>query len=110
MKLLNKINANKSPGPDGIHGKILKNCAISLAYPLSQLYNLSFKTGIIPDQWKSANIVPVFKKDDKSNVENYRPISLTCLTMKIFEISVRDKVMEKCKDLINNKQHGFFAV
>ena len=107
LKLLNKINANKSPGPDGIHGKILKNCAISLAYPLSQLFNSSFKTGIIPDQWKSANIVPVFKKYDKSNVENYRSISLTCLTMKIFEISVRDKVMEKCKDLINNKQHGF---
>ena len=71
-----KINPNKSPGPYGLHGKILKNCAISLAYPLSQLFNTSFRTGIIPDQWKLANIVPVFKKDDKSNVENYRPISL----------------------------------
>ena len=105
--LLKKINSNKSPGPDGIHGKILKNCATSLAYPLSQLYNTSFRTGIIPGEWKMANIVPVFKKDDKTNVENYRPISLTCLTMKIFEIIIRDKIMEKCKDLIDDKQHGF---
>ena len=105
--LLKNINSNKSPGPDGIHGKILKNCATSLAYPLSQLYNTSYKTGRLPDEWKLAHVVPVFKKDDKSDVENYRPISLTCLTMKMFETCIRDQIMEKCKHLINNKQHGF---
>ena len=49
--LLKNINSNKSPGPVGIHGKILKNCAISLAYPLSQLYNNSYRTGRLPDEW-----------------------------------------------------------
>ena len=86
---------------------VLKNCAFGLAYPLSKLFKLSYNTGIIPHEWKRANVVPVHKKGSKADVENYRPISLTCLTMKIFERLVRDKILEKCKDLLNPNQHGF---
>ena len=106
-KLLRSINVNKAPGPDGIHGKILKNCACSLAYPLSLLYKTSYNTGLIPTEWKLANIVPVHKKGSKANVENYRPISLTCLVMKIFEKIIRDELMLKCEHLLNASQHGF---
>ena len=105
--MLNNINPNKAPGPDGIHGKVLKNCATSIAQPLSILFNLSYRTGQIPNEWKSANVVPVFKKGDKSSVENYRPISLTCLVMKIFERCIRDELMLKCNDLLDKRQHGF---
>ena len=105
--LLKNINSNKAPGPDGIHGKILKNCAISIAYPLSIIFNTSFNTGTIPNEWKLAHVVPVHKKGTKSSVENYRPISLTCLTMKIFEKLVRNKIMAICEQKINRKQHGF---
>ena len=79
------LNSNKAQGPDGIHGMVLKKCAFSIAYPLSLIYNTSYKTGIIPDEWKLAHVVPVHKKGSKALVENYRPISLTCLPMKIFE-------------------------
>ena len=54
-----------------------------------------------------ANVVPIFKKGDKSSVTNYRPISLTSLTMKIFEYCIKDLVMLKCEDLIKDNQHGF---
>ena len=84
MTILKSLNANKSHGPDGISGKILKKCHFSLAYPLSILFNLSFNLGQIPSEWKLANVVPVHKKGEKSMAENYRPISLTCLVMKIF--------------------------
>ena len=107
MKLLKNINTNKAPGPDGIHGKVLKMCSKTIAYPLTLLFNLSFKSGYIPSEWKVANIVPVFKKGDKNKVENYRPISLTCLVMKIFEICIRDELMSACKDKIHSSQHGF---
>ena len=60
--LLLKLDSNKAQGPDGIHGKVLKNCAVSIAYPLSLIYNISYKTGIIPDEWNLAHVVPVHKK------------------------------------------------
>ena len=106
-KLLKNINVNKSPGPDGIHGKVLKNCAVSISYPLSLIFKTSYNTGQIPKEWKLANVVPVHKKGSKGSVENYRPISLTCLVMKIFEKIVRDEIMLRCHHLLNNKQHGF---
>ena len=107
FNLLRKMNANKAAGPDGIHGKLLKFCASSIAKPLSIIYNKCFKSGTIPDIWKLGNIVPVFKKGEKSSMENYRPISLTCLSMKIFEYCIRDLLMSKCSHLLDKRQHGF---
>ena len=104
---LKKLDANKAPGPDGIHGKILKNCATSIAYPLYLIFNKSFQTGYIPNDWKLANVVPVFKKGEKTLVENYRPISLISLIMKVFEKCIRIELMISCKHLIKNNQHGF---
>ena len=105
--ILKNIDVNKAPGPDGIAGVILKNCALNLAYPLSILYNISFSMGQLSSDWKVANIVPVHKKGDKSDVKNYRPISLTSLVMKVMEKYLRDEIYSKCCHLINGKQHGF---
>ena len=105
--LTRKLNANKAAGPDNIHGKILKLSARGVAKPLSIIYNRCFHEGKLPKLWKVGSVVPVFKKGDKSNVENYRPISLTCLTMKIFEYCIRDELMSKCSHLIDPRQHGF---
>ena len=71
---LTKINPNKSTGPDNINGQVLKHCERSIAYPLSLLFNLSFKTGSIPNEWKLAHAVPIHKKGEISDIENYRPI------------------------------------
>ena len=105
--MLKSINVNKACGPDGLSGKILKNCCGSLAYPLSLLYRISYNSGIIPQEWKMANVVPVYKKGSKISVENYRPISLTCLVMKILERIIRDKLMSRCSQMLNQNQHGF---
>ena len=104
---LRKVKPAKAAGPDGIHGMILKNCDIGLAGPLSIIFRMSYNTGIIPKEWKVANVVPVHKKGSKSDVKNYRPISLTSLIVKVFERVVRDKLMEKCKDQLCPNQHGF---
>ena len=101
--ILKGIDTNKSPCPDGITGTVLKKCSSSLSYPLSILFNISFASGQLPQDWKVANVVPVHKKGDKSNIENYRPISLTSLVMKVMEKIVRDELYSKCKDLINDK-------
>ena len=106
-KLLQNINVHKSPGPDGIHGKVLKNCRESIAYPLACIYKISYNTGQIPAEWKLANVVPIHKKGPKASVENYRPISLTSLVMKIFEKIVRDELFAKCQHKLDQSQHGF---
>ena len=105
--LLKNVNSNKAQGPDGIHGMIIKKCALSIAYPLSLIYNTSYNTGLIPDEWKLAYVVHVFKKGSKSLVEYYRPIALTCLTMNFFEKLVRNESMSICKHKLNSNQHCF---
>ena len=82
-------------------------CAATLAYPLTKIFNLSFNLGQIPGDWKTANVVPVHKKGDKCNIENYRPISLTSLVMKVMEKIIRDELYSKCQTLIHECQHGF---
>ena len=101
------IDTNKSSGPDEISGIVLKSCALTLARLLSILFNLSYSMGQLPPDWKSANVVPIHKKGDKGNVNNYLPISLTSLVIKIMETCVRDELYNNCKHLISDKQHGF---
>ena len=88
-------------------GIISPICAASLAKPLSLLFNTSFVTGCIPDEWKLASVVPVHKKGDKSCVDNYRPISLTCLVMKVFERCIHMELYYACESLLDPRQHGF---
>ena len=61
----------------------------------------------INDLWKLTNVVLIYKKGDKCDVSNYRPISLTSLVVKIMEICIRDELYERCRHLIHEKQHGF---
>ena len=108
-QLLGNINVNKAPGPDSIHGCVLKYCSDSLCRPLSIIFKLVYNTGILPAKWKAASIVAVIKKGDKDLISNYRPISLTCLTSKIMEKIVQEELLIKTRDLINLEQHGFLS-
>ena len=49
------------------------------------MFYIVYNVGCIPSEWKTSNVVPIHKKDDKSDVENFRPISLISLVMKVFE-------------------------
>ena len=76
-KLLLKINPRKACGPDKISTRILKDSAVELAPLLTAIYQRSFDCGEVPEDWRSANITPVFKKGDRFKASNYRPVSLT---------------------------------
>ena len=107
--LLRRINTNKSSGPDGIGNWVLKHCAKSLSFPYSKLFNKSLETGIFPSQWKQANVCPVFKKDNKSDKTNYRPISLLSSSSKILEKIVYKRLYEYLMDnnLLIEQNSGF---
>ena len=98
-KRLKSLQVSKSPGPDCIHPKILKECAEELAYPFKLLFDATLIAGKIPSKWKRAEVKPIFKKGKKTEPGNYRPVSLTSVVCKIFESFVRDAL---CSHLINN--------
>lgn len=109
LKHLKSLKTNKSPGPDRISPVILKSCAFELAPSISFLVNKSFLLGHLPEDWRSANIVPLHKKGSKHLRENYRPISLTSMICKISEKIVRDRLTSFWQDqnVINKNQFGF---
>lgn len=109
IKLLKELDSNKSSGPDGLHPKILKGCSVSIAPYLVLLFNQSLENGIVPDDWKSANVCPIFKNGRKSDPANYRPISLTSVCCKILEHIIFSAIMCHVDKnfLLSKIQHGF---
>lgn len=107
-KLL-KLKIDKSPGPDALHPRILKEIRAEITYPLKHIFRISLDTGELPSDWRSSNIIAIFKKGAKSKMGNYRPVSLTCIICKVFESIIRDRMMEYfcSNELFSNKQYGF---
>ena len=94
QKLLSKLNCNKSPGPDNIHPRVIKECAGVLAEPLCFLFTTSLQQGQLPGMWKDAKLTPIFKRGSRADVGNYRPISLTSICCKTMEKLVRDSLLQ----------------
>lgn len=107
-KLLN-LNPNKAQGPDHIPSRILKELANEISEPLCILFNKSIETGILPQDWKLAEVTALFKKGSKADPSNYRPVSLTSIACKVLESLVRDSIVAHFSDcnLYAKCQHGF---
>ena len=111
FETLSALKPNKSPGPDGIHPKVLRELADVIATPLNIIYNKSLSTGKIPESWKKANITPIYKKGNRHLPSNYRPISLTPVASKVMETLIRNALVAHMKEngLFANQQNGFMA-
>ena len=83
--LLNNMKVTKRVGPNSIPTKFLKDFKSEFSKPLSDMINTSFTTDIFPSTLKVANIIPIPKKRDKLDCNNYRPISLLSNISKIYE-------------------------
>ena len=111
LKLLKKINPNKASGSDMIPARILKDLATELAPILTEIFQRTLVDGEIPVDCRSANVTAIFKKGDRFNASNYRPVSLTSLCCKLQEHII---VSSTLKHLVHHKiltdcQHGFRA-
>jgi hypothetical protein len=109
LTIIKGLSTNKAMGADGLGPIFYKNCASAIVPSLTLLFNLSLLSGIIPTEWKTANIVPIHKKGSKDNIKNYRPISLLCTVGKILEKVVHNHVYSIIKEDIFINQHGFMS-
>ena len=108
-KLLGALKPHKAAGPDKLKPLALKELRDSLAPILQVIFTKSLSSGKLPRDWKSANVVPIYKKGARHLAVNYRPVSLTCICSKIMEhilVSQISKHLDKY-DILDKNQHGF---
>ena len=104
------LKLKKSPGPDKIHNEMLLHLGPKSRKKLLQLFNDSWREGVVPQSWREAIMIPIHKKGkDKSKPESYRPISLTSCTGKLLERLINTRLMWHLEDqqLISPKQAAF---
>ena len=101
------LDITKAKGLDGIGPSILKYCALALYQPLCRLFQLSVDCHIIPMEWKIHAITPIFKTGDKSQVSNYRPISLLSTTFKVLEKLIYTHLSHHLQGMLSGVQFGF---
>lgn len=108
-KLLSNLDPHKAAGPDQIRPIILKNVCKEISPFLQILFSKCLKSGATPQPWRMANVVPIYKKGQKSDPANYRPISLTCILCKTLEHIVSSSIAKHFtrSNLFYELQHGF---
>ena len=106
---LSQLRPNSAAGPDGIHPRILREAADSVSPILADMFRESLDTGLVPQDWTLADVVPIYKKGDKDDPGNYRPVSLTSVPCKVLESIIRDQLMThlQSRNLLTDAQHGF---
>ena len=100
---------NSAPGHDDITADALRLCLPSITSPLVYILNLSLSQGGFPDELKIANVIPLYKADDRMCFNNYRPVPLLCILSKVFEKVMYNRLisfLQFNKILIEN-QFGF---
>ncbi|KAK4823485.1 LOW QUALITY PROTEIN: hypothetical protein QYF61_002549 [Mycteria americana] len=107
--LLHHLDTHKSMGPDEIHLRVLRELAEVLTKPLTIIYQQSWLTGEVPADWRLANVTPIYKKGQKEDPGNYRPVSLTSVPGKLMEQIIFSAITGHVENNqgIKPSQHGF---
>ena len=109
LELISDISPNKATGFDEISAKIIKMAAPTIVSSLTHIINLSLFSGVIPQEWKSAKIVPIFKSGSATDRANYRPISVLPVLSKIIEKVVHKQMTDYLSEnsILFVNQSGF---
>ncbi|KFP58288.1 RNA-directed DNA polymerase from mobile element jockey, partial [Cathartes aura] len=95
---LSKLDIHKSMGPDGMHPRGLRDLADVITRPLLIIFDQSWRLGEVPEDWRKANVPPIFKKGKKEDPGNYRPVNLTSIPVKVMEQLIMETISRHMKD------------
>ena len=106
---INRLKNHKAPGPDNILNEYIKISADILMQIYLKTFNLIFSTGLFPDTWSQGLIIPIHKKGDKMNPDNYRGITLLSCFGKLFTSIINDRMTKFVEDenILSHAQAGF---
>ena len=106
---LSNLKVSKATGMDNLPAKILKISSYLIAPSLTAIFNMSLKSGIYIDEWEMAWVIPIYKFENRSKCENYRPISILPIISKVFEREVINQIYKYLNEnsLISKFQSGF---
>ena len=108
LELIQAISTNKATGIDGLSARLVKIAASAIAPSLSKLVNICITTGVFPSAWKVARITPLHKTVEKSDKNNYRPMSVFPILSKVFERHIYDSTYSFFNDnVLYQFQSGF---
>lgn len=109
VKLLESLNERKAIGLDKIPSRLLKVAAVVIAPSLTTIFSRSIATSTFPEEWKLAKVTPIYKKGERKDPSNYRPISVIPVISKIFEKIVYDQLYDYLNkyDILAVNQSGF---
>ena len=108
-KLLQNLKPHNAPGPDNIKPLVMKETATTIAPGLTAIFKKLLDAGEVPEDWRTANVTPIFKKGTRYTAFNYRPVSLTCISSKLMEHIVLRCIMDHIykNNKLHSLQHGF---
>ena len=106
---LGKLREDKSMGADDLSPRLLKQIQKEISIPIQHIWRESLDKGMVPRDWKTANVTPIHKKGARSSASNYRPVSLTSQLGKLLETIIRDAIVAHLENngLLHDSQHGF---
>lgn len=109
ITVIKGLKNKNSSGVDGVSIKVVKSVCEEIAQPLAIMINKSIATGEFPSAMKLASVVPILKKGDPTNMENYRPISILSIFSKIFERIIYNRLVKFLDkfNVLSESQHGF---
>ena len=109
-KIISNLKSSHSRGHDQLSNMVVKLISSHIGKSLTLIINQSLYTGIFPDSMKIAKVVPIFKKDDKSLMNNYRPISVLPALSKVFEKVLQRQITDyfNTNNLVSPQQFGIF--
>ena len=108
-KIIENLDSSKAHGHDNLSTRMLKICGDSICVPLEIIFKQALLNGLFPSERKKWNIVPLNKRSDKQNIENYRPVSLLPICGRIFERLIFNEVFHylSANNFISKNQYGF---